>query len=84
MELCDPSLIELLMTTSPQPCMRSATEPPQTKHRGAAPRCRCGQCPTCMHNARWERIFQGHFADPDYYAPRPVRHTSSLDYRRKD
>lgn len=30
-------------------------------------RCRCGKCPACTENARWERIFQEKFADPDYY-----------------
>jgi hypothetical protein len=84
MELCDPNLIELLMTTSLRPRILSRGEPRQAKHRGAPPRCHCGQCPTCVQNARWERIFQEHFADPDYYAPRPVRHTSSLDYRRNN
>jgi hypothetical protein len=85
MELCDPSLFELLMTASLRPrTIRSTFETPQTQRRVAPQRCSCGQCPTCLHNARWERIFQEHFADPDYYAPRPLRHASSLDYRRKD
>jgi hypothetical protein len=31
-------------------------------------RCQCRVCPACLENARWERIFQEKFADPDYYA----------------
>lgn len=30
-------------------------------------RCSCGVCNTCEENARWERIFESKFADPDYY-----------------
>lgn len=83
MELCDQNLIKQLMAKSPRPRMRRATPPdesppPQTKRR-LARRCRCGQCTTCLDNARWELIFQEKFADPHYYAPRPVRHTSALD-----
>jgi len=31
-------------------------------------RCRCGNCTTCQDAARWERVFQEKFADPDYYS----------------
>jgi len=34
------------------------------------PRCTCGACPACQDEARWERIFQAKFADPDYYIRR--------------
>jgi hypothetical protein len=83
MELCDQSLIEQLNTTSEQSCVRSAAETSQTNRRNAAAHCRCGHCPMCAQNARWERIFLERFSDPTYYAPRPVRHMSSLDYQRK-
>jgi hypothetical protein len=43
-------------------------------------RCHCGACSTCQENARWEKIFNEKFADPNYYKPQPVRHTSSLSY----
>jgi hypothetical protein len=33
-------------------------------------RCRCGSCPKCQEDARWERIFTEKFADPMYYAER--------------
>ena len=41
-------------------------------------RCHCGTCSTCAENARWEKIFNEKFADPNYYKAQPVRHTSSL------
>jgi len=41
-------------------------------------RCRCGSCTPCQDAARWERVFQEKFADPDYYSRREGRHGSSL------
>ena len=41
--------------------------------------CRCGQCGDCLENARWERVFQAKFADPDYYGGLRVRNTSPLN-----
>jgi hypothetical protein len=35
---------------------------------GGARRCTCGTCKQCLENARWERIFNEKFGDPDYYA----------------
>ena len=32
--------------------------------------CRCGTCWSCRENARWDRIFEAKFADPDYYKRR--------------
>ena len=43
-------------------------------------RCHCGTCSTCQENARWEKIFNEKFADPNYYKAQPIRHTSSLSY----
>jgi hypothetical protein len=31
-----------------------------------------------MENARWERIFEEKFADPDYYTRHGVQHSSPL------
>jgi hypothetical protein len=45
-------------------------------------RCRCGECRNCEDNARWERIFNEKFADPDYYAATPTRNGSSLSWLR--
>ena len=43
--------------------------------RAASSRCNCGSCPTCQDNARWERVFNEKFADPEYYhaARNPAR-----------
>ncbi len=46
--------------------------------KSVRPQCRCGICPKCHDNERWERIFQEKFADPYYYARR-VRRDSSLN-----
>jgi len=43
-------------------------------------RCHCGQCPRCREEARWERIFNERFADPDYYKRRPAPFGSSLGW----
>jgi hypothetical protein len=41
--------------------------------------CQCGNCSTCKDNARWERIFQEKFADPEYYLqPLHIRYSSPL------
>ncbi len=41
-------------------------------------RCQCGQCKSCLENARWERIFNEKFADPNYYSGLAVRYESPL------
>jgi hypothetical protein len=43
-------------------------------------RCRCGACPRCQEEARWERIFNERFADPNYYTRRPAQFGSSLGW----
>ena len=42
------------------------------------PNCRCQHCPTCIENARWERIFLEKFADPTYYTRPAARNTSPM------
>jgi hypothetical protein len=44
----------------------------------AAGRCACRRCKVCEDNARWERVFNDKFADPNYYSPRQVTQGSSL------
>lgn len=44
---------------SPQPERRTA------QHRRL--RCHCGKCRQCLEDARWDRIFNERFADPEYY-----------------
>lgn len=95
MELADPRLIDQLvsgckgknrqsrrstgprMTTKPAPPDERAYQPPLHRSR----RCRCGICPTCQDNARWERIFAEKFADPTYYSGPVVRYESPLNTR---
>jgi len=45
-------------------------------------RCRCGQCPPCRENARWERIFNDKFLDPHYYQREAPKFGSSLNLWR--
>jgi excisionase family DNA binding protein len=51
----------------------STAGPPESDRR-----CRCGVCPACKDAARWERIFQEKFADPDYYTRRGLQSGSPL------
>jgi hypothetical protein len=58
---------------------RPDLERPSESKRVSTPRhCTCGTCAFCQDNARWERIFQERFADPEYYKRRGVKHVSSL------
>src|SRR5262249_708953 len=77
---CDSTLgqtdVRTMRLSDRQPMERSASgvTPAQNgkrvegRRRRAAQRCQCGQCPACEENARWERIFNEKFADPDYYS----------------
>ena len=40
--------------------------------------CKCRQCPACVDNARWERIFREKFADPFYYSQKRRGNSSPL------
>jgi hypothetical protein len=85
-ELADPKSIEgSLRTESPEHSPRSWMKntvytAPVGQLKKTSRRCRCGSCPTCQDGARWERIFQEKFADPDYYTRRVQRHGSSLSW----
>jgi hypothetical protein len=87
MELADPRLLEELLAAhakisrgrqaqKKQPMLAkvSLTRCPKVK------RCRCGQCPRCRDEARWDRIFNERFADPDYYKERPMHFGSSMGW----
>ncbi len=90
MELSDERVLELLLADcekrtlrkssrlpAPVPPLESAYQPPA--RRSEARRCHCGICGRCAENARWERIFDAKFADPDYYTrPLHVSHGSPL------
>jgi hypothetical protein len=88
MELADPRMIEELLATharisSAKQARRKRSMPPAGAVSARCPRvkrCHCGACPRCMEEARWERIFNERFADPDYYKKRPTHFGSSLGW----
>jgi hypothetical protein len=90
MELADPRMIEELMATharisSARQARKKRSElPPENMMAQArcpkVKRCRCGACLRCMEEARWDRIFNERFADPNYYKDRPTHFGSSLGW----
>jgi hypothetical protein len=80
-ELSDSKEIAALLATQKQVPQRPQTaQRARLTGRAARRRCHCGACGTCLENARWDKIFNEKFADPNYYKPQPVRHTSSLSW----
>jgi hypothetical protein len=72
-ELTSSEVIEVLFVPEKGALMMVAPVAPAASGRKRQnSRCRCGQCRMCADNARWERVFQEKFADPDYYKPRSV------------
>jgi hypothetical protein len=61
------------------PRRRIETEP-EFESAASQQRCTCGECRSCLDNARWERIFAEKFADPNYYSDRPMYRGSSLSW----
>jgi hypothetical protein len=89
MELADPRTIEELLATharisvARQARRRRSMAPPTgnpAAHYPKVKRCRCGACPRCREEARWDRIFNERFADPNYYKARPAHFGSSLGW----
>jgi len=90
MELADPRMIEELMAaharfSSVRQVRRTRSTPPPAANAAASrspkvKRCHCGECPRCVEEARWERIFNERFADPEYYKVRPTTFGSSLGW----
>ena len=82
MELASPESIRALMRAHGNPTpgwrRRGAQDAVRPASRDRRMRCTCGQCPQCLDNARWDRIFAEKFADPDYYARRVTRIASPL------
>lgn len=80
MELANPETIAVLCSVPMASAQRdprpSARKPAAA--RGRSRRCECGHCRQCLENARWERIFQEKFADPNYYAGLVVRTASPV------
>ena len=90
MELADPRMIEALMATharisTARQARKKRSSPPPEMSMAAARcpkvrRCRCGTCQRCVEEARWERIYNERFADPNYYKNRPTMFGSSLGW----
>lgn len=89
MELADPRTIEELLATharisSARQARKKRSMALPTGHGAAhypkVKRCRCGTCPRCREEARWDRIFNERFADPNYYKDRPTHFGSSLGW----
>jgi hypothetical protein len=84
MQLATPEVIETLLTRAALPERGSRRRVPGDftsrsarvyKSLGCSRGCTCRRC---SDNARWERIFQEKFADPDYYSNPITRNGSSL------
>ena len=89
MELADPRMIEELLATharisSARQVRKKRCSPPEAEMAASrcpkVKRCRCGTCQRCQEEARWDRIFNERFADPNYYKDRPQHFGSSLGW----
>jgi len=80
MELTSPEVIARLLAEQQRTPRRNRPTPvPAERSRSTSQRrCKCGLCGPCRDNARWDRIFNEKFADPDYYKATPVKFSSSL------
>lgn len=77
MELADEAVIRMFRACR-APGVRRTPLPVQFRPADQRPRCHCGICPRCLDDAKWERIFNEKFADPDYYLERLTQQGSSL------
>ncbi|MEO8592282.1 MAG: hypothetical protein ABI759_03085 [Candidatus Solibacter sp.] len=84
MQLSTTQTIEALLASISQPernprnRMAAAVLPRATRPSKLARCPRACVCRMCSDNARWERIFQEKFADPNYYSDPITRNGSSL------
>jgi hypothetical protein len=82
MELSSPESIRALIAAHGNPTRIHKHDGTQDIARSARKSrrmtCRCGHCPQCLDNARWERIFVEKFADPAYYTRSVIRIASPL------
>jgi hypothetical protein len=61
------------------PAGKVQSKPPQVGQNGHCNSGKCATCAMCISNAKWEKVFNEKFADPDYYkTARPIRIGSSL------
>lgn len=86
MELADPRTIEELLAaheriTRGRSTRKKDSQPVKVPAAQArTKRCHCGTCTRCREEARWERIFNERFADPNYYKHRPASFGSSMGW----
>ena len=70
--------------TAPSEANRPYKRRHSTSSPGVSPRqqrrCSCGTCAVCLDNAKWERVFNEKFADPNYYKASSTRSGSSLSW----
>ena len=84
MQLSTAQTIEALLASIGQPERSPRHRVPAALPVRAARTVKPARCPrgctcrTCADNARWERIFQEKFADPNYYSDPLTRNGSSL------
>jgi hypothetical protein len=82
MELASPESIHALVGEIEHPkrvpLLRRTPDAVQRLSKGRGMRCTCGQCRQCLDDARWERIFDEKFADPEYYTRRTTHISSPL------
>jgi len=71
-----------------KPLSHDGTPPATSGASKIAPACKkfncrsgkCGTCARCLDNAKWERVFNEKFADPNYYKGSQIRNGSSLSW----
>jgi hypothetical protein len=85
MELTDSKILDALFAQKPKRRVRlrrAGQAEPTSPSRPIISRtpCKCGTCARCLDNAKWDRIFNEKFADPDYYSPQPLQQGSSLGW----
>ena len=80
MDLADDRVVKELLTGHWTPRQQPSNALPEIRPAARRRRCQCGQCPACLDNVRWQRIFDEKFADPDYYHRSHVPQGSSLNW----
>ena len=81
MELADPRTVAALISNS-EPIRRPSAAVKAGTQQRRRRLCTCGVCPTCLDNAKWERIYKEKFEDAGYYTHLPGRCGSSLAWLR--
>jgi hypothetical protein len=80
MELSDGLAIAVLIASEQAITPKALACRNNVPMRNRPRRCTCGECVRCQDNAKWERVFEEKFADPDYYRQTRLRGGSSLSW----